>query len=163
MTKKSAQLKQRSSNSSLLKILLLLVFTLSLSPQKVTKSWAGPRAILEGTYPLSSLQVLGECVNRLKERYFDPDRINPRKMVSKAVESLQNHVTPLFVEEIRKDEDSDLEAILIRMDDEERRIDLSEVKDLDRMVWTLMNAFQFIDAHAGAAAEIDHALIFLHI
>ena len=156
MTKKSAQLKQRSSNSSLLKILLLLVFTVSLSPQKATKSWAGPRAILEGTYPLSSLQVLGECVNRLKERYFDPDRINPREMVSKAVESLQNHVTPLFVEEIRKDEDSDLEAILIRMDDEERRIDLSEVKDLDRMVWTLMNAFQFIDAHLPPGADREN-------
>ncbi|MBR57841.1 MAG: hypothetical protein CMH54_07255 [Myxococcales bacterium] len=107
---------------------------------------AGSRAVLDGAYPLASLRVLSESMNKVKTRYVKPDRVRPRLMVAKAIESLQRHVVPLLVTREGGDEDDGPDGLIVQMGEDREQFNLRSVKTIDKMVFVLMNIFQFIDA-----------------
>ena len=74
-----------------------LAFVLSVFLAGPSVGQASTRTTLEGVYPLASLRVMSECVERLRAHFLRPEKIVPRLMTARAIEFLQGAVTPLLV------------------------------------------------------------------
>jgi carboxyl-terminal processing protease len=92
--------------------------------------------------PLARLRVLTRSVGYIRSNYVVPQRIRPRAMLLGSLRSAESLVPDLMVTP-DGDEDS-LRRVTVRIGDQQRVFDVSDVTDLYRMNWKLMDIYQFV-------------------
>lgn len=121
---------------------------------------AEARGAIEG-YDLGSLSILNRAVIHLKENYVDPERINERKMLGAAMEEVQRAVAELLVE-VERDGEGVPHALTVRIDDQSRRFDLTDVGNLWKMSFKFKDIFRFVQEnlrHHTDLRDIEYAAI----
>ncbi len=147
---------------------LLGAFYLSISLRYGDPGWrlafeprtAEARGAIDG-YDLGSLSILNRAVIHIKENYVDPARVNERKMLGAAMEEVQRAVAELLVE-VERDGEGVPHALTVRIDDQSRRFDLTDVGNLWKMSFKFKDIFRFVEdnlRHHTRLRDIEYAAI----
>jgi len=147
---------------------LLGAFYLSISYRYGDPGWrlsfepraAEAKGVIDG-YDLGSLSILNRAVIHIKENYVDPGRVNERKMLGAAMEEVQRAVAELLVE-VERDGEGVPHALTVRIDDQSRRFDLTDVGNLWKMSFKFKDIFRFVEdnlRHHTRLQDIEYAAI----
>jgi carboxyl-terminal processing protease len=112
-------------------------------------------------YDLGSLSILNRAVIHLKENYVDPSRINERRMLGAAMEEVQRAIAELLVE-VERDADGIPTRLTVRIGDQSRPFDLTDVGNLWQMSFKFKDMFRFIGdnlRHHTRLQDIEYAAI----
>lgn len=160
---------QRTLPKTLLALAALLgAFYLSISYRYGDPGWrlafqpraAEARGAIDG-YDLGSLSILNRAVIHIKENYVDPERVNERKMLGAAMEEVQRAVAELLVE-VERDGEGVPHALTVRIDEQSRRFDLTDVGNLWKMSFKFKDIFRFVEdnlRHHTRLRDIEYAAI----
>jgi carboxyl-terminal processing protease len=107
----------------------------------------GDPAIIK--HDLTALKIFNSTLLRIKERYVDPTRIDPRKMLYKALDSVQFNIPEVLVEP-----DEANNQVAVRVNDKREVFDASDVDSLWRLAAKLKKVFRFIESNMNAGADL---------
>ncbi len=110
---------------------------------------AAPGQPAEVKHDLSALKIFNLTLVRVKERYVDPSRLQPRKMLYEALDSVQFNIPEVLVE-------PDLAAnkVAVAVNDQREVFDTSDVDSPWRLAAKLKRIFRFIETNMNAGADL---------
>jgi carboxyl-terminal processing protease len=110
---------------------------------------AAPGQPAEIKHDLSALKIFNLTLVRVKERYVDPSRLEPRKMLYEALNSVQFNIPEVLVE-------PDLAAnrVAVAVNDQREVFDTSDVDSPWRLAAKLKRIFRFIETNMNAGADL---------
>lgn len=110
---------------------------------------AAPGQPAEVKHDLSALKIFNLTLVRVKERYVDPSRLQPRKMLYEALNSVQFNIPEVLVE-------PDLAAnkVAVAVNDQREVFDTSDVDSPWRLAAKLKRIFRFIETNMNAGADL---------
>ncbi len=107
------------------------------------------------SYNLSSLRIFNRALLQIKEKYVDPDRIDPGQMLFAALESVQNEI-PEFVVDYDDDEKvAERTRLEVQVVDERRSFELRSMESMWEMSLRLKEIFSFVESHLPDDPERD--------
>jgi carboxyl-terminal processing protease len=124
------------------------------SPNEVK---AAPGQVVVARHELTALKIFNMTLVRIKERYVDPTRIDPRKMLYQALDSVQFNIPEVLVEP-----DEANNRIAVRVNDKREVFDTRSVDSPWRLGATLKKVFRFIETNMNAGAdlaEVEYAAV----
>jgi carboxyl-terminal processing protease len=110
---------------------------------------AAPGEALVERHDLTALKIFNLTLVRIKERYVDPTRIDPRKMLYQALDSVQFNIPEVLVEP-----DEANNQVAVRVNDRREVFDTKSVDSPWRLGATLKKVFRFIEANMNAGADL---------
>ncbi|MEM7495154.1 MAG: MXAN_5808 family serine peptidase [Myxococcota bacterium] len=106
-------------------------------------------------YCLSCLRVFNTVLLRLRERYVEPARFDPRQMVVRALLALERQVGPVLVQEEDK-------VVRVRVGETQREFALSGLRSVWHASWLLRDVMNFVERNlpvTGRKADAEYALV----
>ena len=106
---------------------------------------------------LGALKVVHRTLIRIRESYVDPSRIDPKKMLYAALDSVQYNVPEVMVES-----DPARDEIQVVVNDKQARFSTRDVDSPWRLAKVLKNIFLFIEANINPGAdlaEVEYAAV----
>ncbi|MGE3457400.1 MAG: peptidase S41, partial [Kofleriaceae bacterium] len=100
-------------------------------------------------HDLSALAIFNKTLLKVKDRYVDPSRVDPKKMLYAALDSVQYNVPEVLVEP-----DAAHNKITIAVNDKREVFDTSDVDSPWRMTIKLKKVFRFIETNMNAGADL---------
>ncbi|MEZ4366742.1 MAG: S41 family peptidase [Kofleriaceae bacterium] len=110
---------------------------------------AAPGAAAPSRHDLTALEVFNFALIRIKERYVDPTRIDPHKMLYQALDSVQFNIPEVLVEP-----DPAADQLTIAVNDKRETFATGDVKSLWRLASTLKRVFRFIQSNMNSGADL---------
>jgi carboxyl-terminal processing protease len=130
------------------------VVSLGLETQAVR---AAPGEARNARHDLSALKIFNLVLVRIKERYVDPSRIDPRKMLYAALDSVQFNIPEVLVEP-----DVARNKVAIAVNDKREIFDTDDVDSPWRLSAKLKRIFRFIETNMNAGgdlAKVEYAAV----
>jgi carboxyl-terminal processing protease len=130
------------------------VVSLGLDTQEVR---AAPGEAHSVRHDLSALRIFNLVLVRIKERYVDPARIEPRKMLYAALDSVQYNIPEVLVEP-----DIARNKVAIAVNDKREVFDTDDVDSPWRLSAKLKRIFRFIETNMNAGgdlAKVEYAAV----
>ncbi len=130
------------------------VVSVGLDTQEVR---AAPGERLNLKHDLSALKIFNLVLVRIKERYVDPARIDPRKMLYAALDSVQYNIPEVLVEP-----DVARNKISIAVNDKKEVFETEDVDSPWRLSAKLKRIFRFIETNMNAGgdlAKVEYAAV----
>jgi carboxyl-terminal processing protease len=122
------------------------VITLGLDTQDVR---AAPDEPLNQRHDLSALTIFNKTLLKVKERYVDPTRIDPKKMLYAALDSVQFNIPEVLVEP-----DTAHNKVAVAVNDKREVFDTDDVDSPWRLASKLRHIFKFIEVNMNAGADL---------
>lgn len=122
------------------------VVSLELNTQEVR---AAPGQSPSSRYDLSALKIFNLTLLHIKERYVDPARVEPRKMLFAALDSVQLNIPEVLVEP-----DPTRNKVRITVNDRPETFETDDVDSPWRLARKLRAMFRFIEANMNARDEL---------
>jgi carboxyl-terminal processing protease len=110
---------------------------------------AAPGAAPSERHDLSSLKIFNMTLVRIKERYVDPSRIDPKKMLYSALDQVQFNIPEVLVEA-----DQTRNKVTVAVNDKKEVFDTSDVDSPWRLAASLKRIFRFIEANMNNNADL---------
>ncbi len=107
----------------------------------------GQAAVIK--HDLSALKIFNLTLVRVKERYVDPARLQPRKMLYEALNSVQFNIPEVLVEP-----DLAGNKVAVAVNDQREVFDTSDVDSPWRLAAKLKRIFRFIETNMNAGADL---------
>ena len=148
--------------AALLTALILTVFRAGpqglagLSVAERTSRAAGPSESSK-PYDLASLRILNLTLQRIRDNYVDPTRIDPKGMLLSALDHVQRNVAEVLAEP-----SPDKNSISVRVDTAQKNFDISGVDSPWALSSKLREIFKFVQANlpqSADAREIEYQAI----
>jgi len=121
-------------------------FRLGLDTQDVR---AAPGEPLEHRHDLSALTIFNKTLLKVKDRYVDPSRIDPKKMLYAALDSVQFNIPEVLVEP-----DTVKNTVTVAVNDKREVFSTDDVDSPWRLVGKLRVIFKFIETNMNAGADL---------
>lgn len=113
-------------------------------------------------YDLQALAVVNRVLLNLRDSYVDPQRIDPPKMLVRALDRIQNSV-PQVVALFDDEMDGSPTRVEVRVGSQSREFPLDEIDTLWQMSFKLREIFRFMQEHLDPAEtdlqEIEYAAV----
>jgi carboxyl-terminal processing protease len=122
------------------------VITLGLETQDVR---AAPGEPLSQRHDLSALTIFNKTLLKVKERYVDPSRIDPKKMLYAALDSVQFNIPEVLVEP-----DTAHNKVAVAVNDKREVFDTDDVDSPWRLASKLRRIFKFIETNMNGGADL---------
>jgi carboxyl-terminal processing protease len=100
-------------------------------------------------HDLSALKIFNLTLVRVKERYVDPSRLAPRKMLYEALNSVQFNIPEVLVEP-----DEAHNQVAVAVNDQREVFDTTDVDSPWRLAAKLKRIFRFIEGNMNAGADL---------
>ena len=110
---------------------------------------AAPGEARNQRHDLSALKIFNLVLVRIKERYVDPSRIDPRKMLYSALDSVQFNIPEVLVEP-----DVARNKVAIAVNDKREIFETDDVDSPWRLSAKLKRIFRFIETNMNAGADL---------
>ena len=130
------------------------VVSLDLDMQEVR---AAPGQAQQPRHDLSALAIFNKTLLRIKDRYVDPGRVDPKKMLYAALDQVQFNVPEVMIEP-----DAARNQITVAVNDKREVFDTSDVDSPWRMTIKLKKVFRFIETNMNAGgdlAKVEYAAV----
>jgi len=111
--------------------------------------WAAPGTPAQARHDLTELKTFNLTLLRVKESYVDPSRIDPKKMLYQALNSVQLNIPEVLVE---PDEANDRLTVVVN--DKRETFSTSEVDSPWRLAKDLKKIFGFVEANMNPGADL---------
>jgi carboxyl-terminal processing protease len=122
------------------------VVTVGAAPAAVR---AAPGQVAVSKHDLSALRIFTLTQTRIRERYVDPSRIDPKKMLLKALDSVQFNIPEVLVEP-----DPSGQNVVVVVNDKRESFDISDVDSAWRLSSRLKQVFRFMEANMNPGADL---------
>jgi carboxyl-terminal processing protease len=122
------------------------VLSLELDTQEVR---AAPGVALDPRHDLSALKIFNMTLVRIKERYVDSTRIDPKKMLFSALDSVQFNIPEVMIEP-----DSARNKVTVSVNDKKEVFETDDVDSPWRLSAKLKRIFRFIETNMNAGADL---------
>jgi len=122
------------------------VVSLELNTQEVR---AAPGVAQPARHDLSALKIFNMTLLRIKDRYVDPARVEPKKMLYAALDSVQFNIPEVLVEP-----DPMHNKVRVTVNDKPETFDTDDVDSPWRLAGKLKKVFRFIEANMNAGADL---------
>jgi carboxyl-terminal processing protease len=122
------------------------VVSLELDTQEVR---AAPGRQVDQKHDLTALKIFNMTLVRIKDRYVDPARVDPKKMLYSALDSVQFNIPEVLVEP-----DLAHHKVKITVNDKPEVFDTEDVDSPWRLAAKLKKVFRFIEANMNAGADL---------
>jgi carboxyl-terminal processing protease len=99
-------------------------------------------------YDLASLRILNMTLQRIRDNYVDPTRIDPKGMLLSALDHVQRNVAEVLVEP-----SADKNQISVRVDTAQRTFDVSGVDSPWALSSKLREIFKFVQSNLPQSAD----------
>jgi carboxyl-terminal processing protease len=110
---------------------------------------AAPGAPANPRHDLSALKIFNMTMVRIKDRYVDPARVDPKKMLYAALDSVQLNIPEVLVEP-----DVAMNSLKITVNDKPETFSTDDVDSPWRMVAKLKKIFRFIETNMNPTADL---------
>jgi carboxyl-terminal processing protease len=120
--------------------------SLELDTQEVR---AAPGRQVDPKHDLTALKIFNMTLVRIKDRYVDPARVDPKKMLYSALDSVQFNIPEVLVEP-----DVARHKVKITVNDKPEVFDTEDVDSPWRLAAKLKKVFRFIEANMNAGADL---------
>jgi carboxyl-terminal processing protease len=130
------------------------VITLGLDTQDVR---AAPGEAPNQRHDLSALTIFNKTLLKVKDRYVDQSRIDPKKMLYAALDSVQSNIPEVLVEP-----DTAHNKISVAVNDKREVFDTDDVDSMWRLQGKLRQVFKFIEVNMNAGgdlAKVEYAAV----
>lgn len=122
------------------------VVSIELNTQEVR---AAPGVAQITRHDLSALKIFNLTLIRIKDRYVDPARVDPRRMLYAALDSVQFNIPEVLVEP-----DPAQAKVRVTVNDKPETFDTSDVDSPWRLAAKLRKVFRFIETNMNAGADL---------
>lgn len=110
---------------------------------------AAPGTPAAAKHDLTELKVFNLTLLRIRESYVDPSRIDPKRMLYQALDSVQLNIPEVLVEA-----DPKQDALTVVVNDKRQRFSTSDVDSLWRLSGRLKKIFEFVQANMNPGADL---------
>jgi carboxyl-terminal processing protease len=110
---------------------------------------AAPGSAANPRHDLSALKIFNLTLVRIKERYVDPSRIDPKKMLYSALDSVQFNIPEVLVEP-----DPAHNTVAVAVNDKREVFDTSDVDSPWRLINKLRRIFKFVETNMNPGADL---------
>ncbi len=124
------------------------------APQQV---WAAPGTTTAARHKLTDLKSFNLTLLRVKESYVDPSRIDPKRMLYQALNSVQLNIPEVLVES-----DPGSDKLTVVVNDKRETFSTADVDSPWRLAKDLKRIFAFIEANINPGAdlaEVEYAAV----
>jgi carboxyl-terminal processing protease len=111
---------------------------------------AAPSDAAAPHHDLSALTIFNRTLMRVKERYVDPSRIDPKKMLFAALDTVQLNIPEVLVEP-----DPIKNKVAIAVNDKRETFDTDDVDSLWRMTSKLKQIFRFVELNMNSGSDLS--------
>ncbi|HET9627592.1 MAG TPA: MXAN_5808 family serine peptidase [Kofleriaceae bacterium] len=101
-------------------------------------------------HDLSALKIFNMTLVRIKDRYVDPARVDPRKMLYAALDGVQLNIPEVLVEP-----DAAHNRVRVTVNDKPETFDTDDVDSPWRLASKLKKVFRFIEANMNSGADLS--------
>ncbi|HEX4419569.1 MAG TPA: MXAN_5808 family serine peptidase [Kofleriaceae bacterium] len=101
-------------------------------------------------HDLSALKIFNMTLVRIKDRYVDPARVDPRKMLYAALDGVQFNIPEVLVEP-----DATHNKLRVTVNDKPETFDTDDVDSPWRLASKLKKVFRFIETNMNAGADLS--------
>lgn len=118
---------------------------------------AAPGQVAVKKHDLSALDVFNMTLMRIRDAYVDPSRIDPKKMLFQALDSVQFNIPEVLVEAY-----PERDEVVVMVNDQKQTFSTKDVDSPWRLSGALKRIFRFIEAHMNPGAdlaEVEYAAI----
>ncbi len=98
---------------------------------------------------LSALAIFDRTLLKIKERYVDPSRIDPKKMLYAALDSVQLNIAEVLVEP-----DPVHDKVAVEVNDKREVFDTDDVDSMWRFAHKLKQIFKFMEENMNGGADL---------
>jgi carboxyl-terminal processing protease len=116
-----------------------------------------PRALAKtdraGAHELSRARITSRVIGQLRAQYVDPTRLEPKAMLTAALERVEADVPEIRVEATR--EAGVVTGLRVTVLDATRDFGLTRVRDLYELNWKLMEIYAFIEGAMPAHGDLE--------
>ena len=116
----------------------------------IARAEAGTRAEND----VARLRLLTRCVGYVRSNYVVPQRVKPLPMLVGALKAAEGVVADLMVTP-DADQPEKVRSILVRVGDQQRTFDVSDVTDLYQMNWKLLDIFDYVSRYLPPDVKAD--------
>lgn len=119
--------------------------------------WAAPGTATVARHELTDLKAFNQTLMRIKESYVDPSRIDPKRMLYQALNSVQLNIPEVLVEP-----DPANDRLTVVVNDKRETFSTSDVDSPWRLARDLKRIFAFIEANMNPGAdlaEVEYAAV----
>jgi carboxyl-terminal processing protease len=130
------------------------VVSIELNTQEVR---AAPGVAQVTRHDLSALKIFNLTLIRIKDRYVDPARVDPKRMLYAALDSVQFNIPEVLVEP-----DPAQAKVRVTVNDKPETFDTSDVDSPWRLAAKLRKVFRFIETNMNAGtdlAKVEYAAV----
>ncbi|HEX8109731.1 MAG TPA: MXAN_5808 family serine peptidase, partial [Kofleriaceae bacterium] len=133
------------------------VLSIELNTQEVR---AAPGETSAPRHDLSALRIFNMTLLRIKERYVDPARVDPKKMLYAALDSVQFNIPEVLVEP-----DPVHNRVRVTVNDKPETFETDDVDSPWRLAGKLKKVFRFIETNMNAGnsgadlAKVEYAAV----
>ncbi len=117
--------------------------------QKESRAAPGTKASTIAKHNLTALKVFNLTLVRIRDSYVDPARIDPRKMLYAALDSVQFNIPEVLVET-----DEKKNQVVVVVNDKRQTFSAKEVDSPWRLSGKLKKMFRFIEANMNPGANL---------
>ncbi len=110
---------------------------------------AAPGAAADKQHDLSALKIFSSTLVRVKDRYVDPSRIDPKKMLYSSLDSVQFNIPEVLVEP-----DPAHNKVTVAVNDKKEVFDTDDVDSPWHLQRKLKSIFRFIETNMNAGADL---------
>jgi carboxyl-terminal processing protease len=125
------------------------LLTFGLGDREVRAAPGAPAASVKPKHNLTSLKVFNLALVRIRDSYVDPSRIDPKKMLFAALDSVQFNIPEVLVEAYPERD----EAVVV-VNDKRETFSTAEVDSPWRLSSKLKDIFRFIQANMNPGADL---------
>jgi carboxyl-terminal processing protease len=122
------------------------VVSIELNTQEV-RAAPGEAQVLR--HDLSALKIFNLTLIRIKDRYVDPARVEPKRMLYAALDSVQFNIPEVLVEP-----DPTHNKVRVTVNDKPETFDTDDVDSPWRLAAKLKKVFRFIETNMNAGADL---------
>src|SRR4051794_17764809 len=110
---------------------------------------AAPGETQAPRHDLSALKIFNMTLVRIKDRYVDPARIDPKKMLFAALDSVQFNIPEVLVEP-----DPSKNKVTVAVNDKKEVFETDDVDSPWRLAAKLKRIFRFMETNMNAGADL---------
>jgi carboxyl-terminal processing protease len=100
-------------------------------------------------HDLSALKIFNMTLLRVKERYVDPSRVDPKKMLFAALDNVQANIPEVLVEP-----DTVHDKVAVAVNDKREVFETDDVDSPWRLAGKLKKIFRFVETNMNAGADL---------
>ena len=125
--------------------------------EREVRAAPGKVAAKKTKHDLTALDIFNVTLVRIRDAYVDPSRIDPKKMLFEALDSVQFNIPEVLVEPY-----PERDEVVVVVNDKKESFSTREVDSPWRLSSKLKKIFRFIEAHMNQGAnlaEVEYAAV----